>query len=101
MLYSMFNHSCEPNITWECGGEVNFTGFSRERGRMAELDNEVVAVKKGEECFSHYCDISLDYIERQEHAWGPLGGRCSCPRCIKEEGEEVAVLLKDLLIESE
>lgn len=99
MLYSMFNHSCEPNITWECGGEVNFTGFSRERGRTAELDNEVVAVKKGEECLSHYCDISLDYSERQEHAWGPLGGRCSCARCVKEEREEAAGLMSSLSIE--
>ncbi|KAH0614478.1 uncharacterized protein H6S33_000114 [Morchella sextelata] len=94
MLYSMFNHSCEPNISWECGGEVNFTGFSRALGREAELNTQVVAVKKGEECFSHYCDISLDYRERQEHAWGPLGGRCSCTRCTREEEEEAKGLAK-------
>lgn len=97
MLYSMFNHSCDPNITWECGGEVNFTGFSRERGRTSESNNEIIAVKKGEECLSHYCDISLDYNERQEHAWGPLGGRCSCKRCLKEE-EETGGLMNGLSI---
>lgn len=98
MLYSMFNHSCDPNITWECGGEVNFTGFSRERGRTSESNNEIIAVKKGEECLSHYCDISLDYNERQEHAWGPLGGRCSCKRCLKEEEEETGELMRGLSI---
>lgn len=99
MLYSMFNHSCEPNITWECGGEVNFTGFSRHHGRTADPSNKIIAVKKGGECLSHYCDISLDYKERQEHAWGPLGGRCSCSRCTKEEEEEAANLLNGLSIE--
>lgn len=83
----MFNHSCEPSVTWQCENEVKFTGFSRNKS-FYDCAPPVVAVKKGEECMTHYCDVRLEYKERQRDAFGSLGGKCVCKRCVKEELED-------------
>ncbi|PWW77601.1 hypothetical protein C7212DRAFT_277613 [Tuber magnatum] len=89
-LYSMFNHSCEPTVTWECENEVKFTGFSRHK-KPSESVAPVVAVKKGDECWTHYCDVRLEYKDRQQDAFGSLGGKCVCRRCLEEEAEDKRV----------
>jgi len=89
-LYSMFNHSCEPTVTWECESEVKFTGFSRHK-KPSESAAPIVAVKKGDECWTHYCDVRMEYKDRQRDAFGSLGGKCVCRRCVEEEAEDKRV----------
>ena len=45
-------------------------------------------LKKGEEVFSHYCDVRLPVKERREWAVGALGGVCVCPRCVWEDSQQ-------------
>jgi hypothetical protein len=82
-LYSLVNHDCEPNVQWECGGVMEFRGV----GKTGNADGNVVAVQKGEELKSCYCDKRLGVSERREWMMGCLGGKCMCNRCIREEKE--------------
>jgi hypothetical protein len=79
-LYSLVNHDCEPNVEWECGGIMEFRG-------IVDGDGEV-AVRKGEELYSCYCDRRLGYRERREWMMGCLGGACMCNRCLREENAD-------------
>jgi len=83
----MFNHSCEPTVTWECENEVKFTGFSWHK-KDSESAAPIVAVSKGDECWTHYCDVRMEYKDRQRDAFGSLGGKCVCMRCVEEEAED-------------
>ncbi|KAH7405942.1 hypothetical protein DE146DRAFT_650278 [Phaeosphaeria sp. MPI-PUGE-AT-0046c] len=80
-LWCLANHSCDPNVAWEWQGSMRF--WARENlvewGGRATSTN--TGIRKGEELFSHYCDITLPVRERREWAIGALGGECMCPRC--------------------
>lgn len=83
-LWCLANHSCSPNVAWQWEGSMRF--WAREDlvewGDGAPSTNP--GIKKGEELFSHYCDIRLPVKERREWAIGALGGECMCPRCCWE-----------------
>lgn len=80
-LWCLANHSCDPNVRWEWGGQMRF--WCREK----RIGGAHGGIQKGEEVLSHYCDIELSVKERREWAQGSLGGWCMCDRCIKESGE--------------
>ncbi|KAH8431828.1 putative MYND domain protein [Aspergillus melleus] len=110
-LWCLANHSCDPNVRWEWGGEITFRARTREERPIwkrkgtrtvveEEEEEEEEEVKKGtgpevesegiradQEIWNHYCDIGLDVKERREWARGALGGLCRCERCVWEAGE--------------
>jgi hypothetical protein len=81
-LWCLANHSCDPNVGWEWGGQMKF--WCREK-RVGGVPG---GIRKSEEVLSHYCDIELSVKERREWAQGSLGGKCMCERCIREAEEE-------------
>ncbi|CAI6336106.1 unnamed protein product [Periconia digitata] len=88
-LWCLANHSCDPNVSWVWEeGEMRFwvRGERVEWSppRDGEGKGKEAGLKKGEEVFSHYCDISLSVKERREWAVGALGGVCVCERCVWE-----------------
>lgn len=89
-LWCLANHSCDPNVRWEWGGEITFSvrgvaerpvwpGREGSRG-----DDGFDGIRKDQEVLNHYCDVGLDVKERREWARGALGGWCLCPRCVWE-----------------
>ncbi|KAL5332767.1 hypothetical protein BJX70DRAFT_392706 [Aspergillus crustosus] len=96
-LWCLANHSCDPNVRWEWGGEIAFV--VREEGERVKWKKSVdgveeegeggggAGVKKDEEILNHYCDVGLNVKERREWAAGALGGKCLCRRCLWEAGE--------------
>ncbi|KAJ4286249.1 hypothetical protein N0V90_013283 [Kalmusia sp. IMI 367209] len=87
-MWCLANHSCDPNVAWEWNGSMRF--WTREqlvdfKGRDA---SKQPGLKKGEEIFSHYCDVRLSVQERREWAVGALGGLCMCSRCVWEDAQE-------------
>ncbi|KAL3481162.1 putative MYND domain protein [Aspergillus californicus] len=97
-LWCLANHSCDPNVRWEWGGDITFVVRSQEekvnwwrRGLNREIEGrnerEGAGVRKDEEILNHYCDIALSVKERREWAAGALGGKCLCRRCVWEAGE--------------
>ncbi|KFZ16869.1 hypothetical protein V502_04861 [Pseudogymnoascus sp. VKM F-4520 (FW-2644)] len=73
-LYSMFNHSCAPNVDWEHGD-------SNSTLRMFALRD----VDEGEELFISYIrPLTMEYAERQESLLPWLGMECECERCKAE-----------------
>lgn len=90
-MWCMANHSCDPNVSWEWGGEINF--WAREHRVAWQRDGEKVrrsepGIRKGEELFNHYCDVELGVKDRREWASGSLGGDCRCARCAWEAKED-------------
>ncbi|OAX81161.1 hypothetical protein ACJ72_04501 [Emergomyces africanus] len=90
-LWCLANHSCDPNVRWEWGGEITFT-VRRDDERVKwdgkkAVDGEWAGIKCGEEILNHYCDVGLGVRERREWAMGALGGACRCERCLWEEGQ--------------
>lgn len=98
-LWCLANHSCDPNVRWEWGGEITFSvrggeerakwvkfgGGEAKGGGGGDTDGERYnGIRKDEEILNHYCDIGLDVKERREWAEGALGGMCLCPRCVWE-----------------
>lgn len=110
--WCLANHSCAPNVRWEWmsgsqaeehdrGGKGD-EEIEREKGKKGEIvlvvreervwtdpdgsgkDCQYQGIRKDEEIFSHYCDITLPVTERRAWARGALGGDCICPRCIYE-----------------
>lgn len=80
-MWCLANHSCDPNVTWEWSGHINFT-VREKRAKWAGKDNvKEPGIRKGEEVLSHYCDVDLPVQERREWAVGALGGLCACERC--------------------
>jgi hypothetical protein len=87
-MWCLANHSCDPNVAWEWQGSMRF--WTREKlvewkGRDPSIQP---GIKKGDELFSHYCDIRLPVKERREWAVGALGGDCVCSRCVWEEAQD-------------
>lgn len=93
-LWCLANHSCDPNVRWEWGGEITFVAREKERKvRWKTSDGELGpscegGIKKDEEILNHYCDVGLGVKDRREWAMGALGGACLCERCLFEAGEE-------------
>ncbi|EEH11205.1 conserved hypothetical protein [Histoplasma capsulatum G186AR] len=91
-LWCLANHSCDPNVRWEWGGEINFTVRKEDErvkwgGRKSPGSGNWAGIKRGEEILNHYCDVGLGLKERREWAMGALGGACRCERCAWEERE--------------
>lgn len=86
-MWCLANHSCEPNVRWEWGGDIKF--WARETSIESTRPNGetrtwVPGIKKGDEILNHYCDIELPVTDRREWARGALGGDCQCERCVWE-----------------
>lgn len=99
-LWCLANHSCDPNVRWEWGGEITFRARNDEERavwvRHMDLDGRRVPEMKGPkaggigkdmEILNHYCDIGLEVKERRGWASGALGGICRCERCLWEAFE--------------
>ncbi|PLB45166.1 WD40 repeat-like protein [Aspergillus steynii IBT 23096] len=100
-LWCLANHSCDPNVRWEWGGEITFRARSSDErpvwtrktadGLLEEMPKTAAAaqgIRADQEIWNHYCDIGLDVKERREWARGALGGLCQCERCVWEAGEQ-------------
>ncbi|KAJ6037385.1 hypothetical protein N7540_001664 [Penicillium herquei] len=93
-LWCLANHSCDPNVRWEWGGEITFSArgdeetavWSRTKpnGAIEMKDLKPGGIAKDAEILNHYCDIGLPVKERREWASGALGGMCRCDRCAWE-----------------
>lgn len=99
-LWCLANHSCDPNVRWEWGGEITFRARNDEERavwvRYMDLDGRRVpemkepkagGIARDQEILNHYCDIGLPVKERREWACGALGGLCRCGRCAWEAFE--------------
>lgn len=89
-LWCLANHSCDPNVRWEWGGEVTFMARSdEERVKWGPEERQVThdGIKKDEEILNHYCDLDLKVKDRREWAMGALGGSCQCERCVWEASQ--------------
>lgn len=99
-LWCLANHSCDPNVRWEWGGEITFRARNDEERavwvRYMNLDEKIVpemkepkagGIGKDQEILNHYCDIGLEVKKRREWASGALGGICRCDRCAWEAFE--------------
>ncbi|OJJ47901.1 hypothetical protein ASPZODRAFT_141461 [Penicilliopsis zonata CBS 506.65] len=90
-LWCLANHSCDPNVRWEWGGEITFMARRRSERAVwagkAEDDRrgeDLEGIRKDAEILNHYCDIGLAVTDRREWACGALGGFCQCERCVWE-----------------
>ncbi|CAK7263836.1 hypothetical protein SEPCBS119000_000702 [Sporothrix epigloea] len=90
-LWSLANHDCDPNVTWEWGGCMALRA-KEERVQLAEDKatgtTRPGGIAAGEEILNHYCDVDLPVQLRQEWARGSLGGTCMCLRCQNEAAAE-------------
>lgn len=98
-LWCLANHSCDPNVRWEWGGEITFRARNdsetavwartrEEDGRVEMREPKKGGIRRDEEILNHYCDIGLGVRERREWACGALGGSCRCERCVWEAFED-------------
>ncbi|KAJ5156955.1 uncharacterized protein N7482_008055 [Penicillium canariense] len=97
-LWCLANHSCDPNVRWEWGGEITFRARNDEEtavwsrtldnGKIEMRDPKSGGIRKDQEILNHYCDIGLPVKERREWACGALGGNCRCDRCVWEALED-------------
>lgn len=95
-LWCLANHSCDPNVRWEWGGEITFSvrgAGEKAVWKPAKPETETRdgqgkfdGIRKDQEILNHYCDIGLNVKERREWARGALGGICLCSRCMWEAG---------------
>ncbi|KAJ5115460.1 Tetratricopeptide-like helical [Penicillium alfredii] len=91
-LWCLANHSCDPNVRWEWGGEITFRArTTAERPVWTRKDERkqchVGGIAKDQEIVNHYCDVGLPVKKRREWACGALGGMCRCERCVWEAEE--------------
>jgi len=85
-LFSLFNHSCEPNVEWQ----------TRKDHRTIDLrvSRDVVA---GEQLFVEYdgfmhdCDLET----RRDRLAKWIDGPCLCSRCVREEQASLALHVGD------
>ncbi|KAK4634124.1 hypothetical protein CLAFUW4_01193 [Fulvia fulva] len=76
-LFSLFNHSCEPNVSW----------FRRDEDHTTMHMVTTQDVSKGEQLFVCY-DGFMDekpLNERRDRFWQWINGPCQCTRCVREE----------------
>ncbi|KAG0652468.1 Trithorax-related 4 [Hyphodiscus hymeniophilus] len=77
-LYSMFNHSCSPNVDWR------HDDYSSTVTLFATRD-----IKEGEEmCISYIKGAEMGRKERQRALLTWLGMECGCQRCTEEKALE-------------
>ena len=80
-LFSLFNHSCEPNVEWSTSGD-----------HRTILVKAGMDIKAGEQLFVQYNNfVSEEPLEVRRKAmerW--LDGPCQCTRCVREEREQKA-----------
>ncbi|CBF89804.1 hypothetical protein AN0288.2 [Aspergillus nidulans FGSC A4] len=86
-LWCLANHSCDPNVRWEWGGEIAFVVRGDEervvwKRQGEEREKAKGGIRKDEEILNHYCDVELNVKERREWAAGALGGMCLCKSSI-------------------
>ncbi|CAK7263842.1 hypothetical protein SEPCBS119000_000705 [Sporothrix epigloea] len=90
-LWSLTNHDCDPNVTWEWG-RCMVLRAKEERVQLAEDKaagkTRPGGIAAGEEILNHYCDVDLPVQQRREWASGSLGGICMCLRCQNEAAAE-------------
>lgn len=75
-LFSLFNHSCEPNVNW---------ATQKDHGTVVmRVSRDVVA---GEQLFVEYDGFEHDkpVEERRERLTRWIDGPCMCSRCVREE----------------
>lgn len=90
-MWCMANHSCDPNVSWEWGGNIKLAAREKRAewvGRDGKHTPNEPGVRKGEEVLNHYCDLDLPVKERREWASGALGGDCQCERCVWEAAQQ-------------
>ena len=83
-LYTFFNHSCHPNVTYEQGKSGPDSILRMKATRK---------VKAGEELFINYLpakDLALHVSERQKRLRSWFGHDCQCVKCVKEMAKEDA-----------
>ncbi|CAK7269023.1 hypothetical protein SEPCBS119000_003357 [Sporothrix epigloea] len=90
-LWSLANHDCDPNVTWEWGGCMVLRA-KEERVQLAEDkaagSTRPGGIAAGQEILNHYCDVDLPVQLRREWTRGTLGGTCMCQRCQNEAAAE-------------
>ncbi|CAK7266020.1 hypothetical protein SEPCBS119000_001810 [Sporothrix epigloea] len=90
-LWSLANHDCDPNVTWEWG-KCMVLRAKEERVQLA--DDKAAGTTRpggiaaGQEILSHYCDVNFPVQLRREWMRGSLGGTCMCQRCQTEAAAE-------------
>lgn len=81
-LFSLFNHSCEPNVDWT---------IRRDHTTMKIRVNQ--DVKQGEQLFVDYDGFmegsTLQARRKRLRKW--LDEGCQCTKCRRQEAEQVAV----------
>jgi hypothetical protein len=80
-LFSLYNHSCEPNLRW--------TTQEDHRTIVVKAARDLVA---GEQLFVEYDSYMSDQpLEiRRKRLWRWLEGPCCCVRCVREEKDRLA-----------
>ncbi|CAK7263838.1 hypothetical protein SEPCBS119000_000703 [Sporothrix epigloea] len=90
-LWSLTNHDCDPNVTWEWGDRMVLRA-KEERVKLVEGKAAGITrpggIVAGEEILSHYCDVNLPVQLRRDWVRGTLGGTCMCQRCLHEAATE-------------
>ena len=92
-MWCMANHSCDPNVSWEWGGEIKFWAREERAAWLGKDGAKIVkngaGIKKDEEVLNHYTEPELPVKDRREWARGALGGDCMCERCVWEAEQNV------------
>ncbi|ESZ89925.1 hypothetical protein SBOR_9687 [Sclerotinia borealis F-4128] len=83
-LYSMFNHSCDPNVDWRHDDENSTVTLFAERD-----------IKKGEEMFISYIGKGKGLVERQRKLMPWFGTKCACHKC---EEEKLEAMVADITV---
>ncbi|CAK7266003.1 hypothetical protein SEPCBS119000_001799 [Sporothrix epigloea] len=90
-LWSLANHDCDPNVTWEWG-RCMVLRANEERVQLAEDKaagtTRPGGIAAGQEILNHYCDVELPVQLRREWVRGILGGTCMRQRCQNEAATE-------------
>ncbi|ATZ58323.1 hypothetical protein BCIN_16g01420 [Botrytis cinerea B05.10] len=81
-LYSMFNHSCDPNIDWRHDDENSTVTMFAERD-----------IKNGEEMFISYIGKGKGLEERRRKLMPWFGMDCACHKCDEEKLEAMTAAI--------
>jgi len=77
-LFSLFNHSCEPNVHWSSSRDHRTIKITASRDLV-----------KGEQLFVEYDSFEHDkpVAQRRKRLARWIDGPCLCMRCVREERE--------------
>ena len=82
-LFSLFNHSCEPNAQWMSGDDHRSIEVRTKR-----------PIKKGEQIFVTYdayiLDVGLSERRKRMKHW--LDGDCQCTKCVRDEEQQKQIV---------